>query len=274
MTSTIDATTHFTHSADGTRIAYETVGTGPALVLVDGAMCQRAMGPARGLAAALRDSFTVYAYDRRGRGESGAGESAYHPDREIEDLEAVIEAAGGHAYALGTSSGAALALAAAHRGAAIDRLVAYEAPFVVDDTRPPMDADLSTRTTSLVEQGRRGEAVKIFLRTVGAPALMVAVMPLFPMWKKLTGVAHTLPHDWDLCLAHQQGRPLPAGLYASSRVPTLVIAGGKSPVSMKNAQAAIARAVPQGELLELAGQTHMIKPKVLAPVTTRYLLDA
>lgn len=126
MTTTTTTTTRFAPSADGTPIAYEVRGTGPALVLVDGALCQRTMGPSRGLAAALADTFTVHAYDRRGRGESGAGRTPYHPDREVEDLVAVIEAAGGHAHALGTSSGAALALAAAAQGAPIDRLVAYE----------------------------------------------------------------------------------------------------------------------------------------------------
>lgn len=272
MTTTTDTTTRFTHSSDGTRIAYEVHGSGPALVLVDGALCQRTMGPARSLAKALGASFTVYAYDRRGRGESGAGETPHHPDREVEDLVAVTGAAGGHAHVLAASSGAALALAAAAQGAPIDRLVAYEAPFVVDDTRAPMDTDLPAHTRSLVDRGRRGEAVKLFMRTVGTPAVMVALMPLFPMWKKLTGVAHTLPHDWDICIEQQQGRALRAGLYDTSVVPTLVVAGGKSPAFMKNAQAAITEAVPHGRYLELPGQTHMIKAKVLAPVVTEYLL--
>ncbi|WP_241901520.1 alpha/beta fold hydrolase [Nocardioides houyundeii] len=272
MTTKTATASHFARSADGTRIAYEAHGRGPALVLVDGALCQRTLGPSRDLTSALEGSFTVHSYDRRGRGESGAGKTAYHPDREVEDLVAVLEAAGGHAHVLGTSSGAALALAAAAQGAPIDRLVAYEAPFVVDGEREPVDADMPARTRELVAAGRRGEAVKLFMRTVGMPAPMVAVMPLFPMWKKLVTAAHTLAHDWDLCIEEQQGRPLRAGLYAGSTVPTLVLAGGKSPAYMKNAQQAIADAVPRGRYLEVAGQTHMVKGKALAPVVTEHLL--
>lgn len=273
MTTRTETTTRFTTSADGTEIAYEVHGTGPALVLVDGAMCQRTMGPSRGLAEALEDSFTVHAYDRRGRGESGPGASAYHPDREVEDLAAVLAAVGGRAHVLGTSSGAVLALRAAAQGAPIDRLVAYEAPFIVTDEREPMSADAASSTRAMVAEGRRSQAVKLFMRSVGMPAPMLAVMPLLPVWRKLTGIAHTLPHDWDLCLEHQQGRPLPAGLYDGSTVPTLVVAGGKSPAYMKSAQHAVAEAVPQGHHAELAGQTHMVKPKVLGPVARDFLLS-
>ena len=265
--------TRFASSADGTPIAYDVTGDGPALVLVDGALCQRSMGPARGLAKALADRFAVVAYDRRGRGGSGPGSSPYSPEREVEDLRAVIDAVGGSAAVFGASSGAALALTAAAQGAPITRLVAYEAPFIVDDTHAPNDADLAERTRALVDAGRRGDAVRLFMRVVGAPRAMVAVMPLLPVWRKLTGVAHTLPHDFALVLAHQQGRPLPDGLYADSTTPTLVLAGGRSPASMRNAQAAVAAAVPEGRLETLPGQTHMIKPGVVAPVVSRFLLE-
>src|SRR6478736_8979926 len=158
-TSTQDSvsTTRFATSADGTRIAYEVSGTGPALVLVDGALCQRSMGPARPLAEQLSHSFTVHAYDRRGRGESGPGETAYDVEREVEDLAAVIEAAGGHAHVFAASSGAVLALEAARRGLPIDRLALYEAPFIVDDTHAPNDPDLPARLRSLVDDGKRGD---------------------------------------------------------------------------------------------------------------------
>src|SRR5690606_13364630 len=128
-----------------------------------------------------------------------AGATAYHPDRELEDLVAVIEAADGRAHVLGTSSGAALALAAAAQGAPIDRLVAYEAPFIVDDQREPMAADAAARTRTMIADGRRSEAVSYFMRSVGTPAPARAFMRILPVWRKLTGVAHTLPHDWDLC---------------------------------------------------------------------------
>lgn len=267
-------TTQYAVSSDGTRIAYEATGSGPALVLVDGALCQRSLGPSRPLAEKLASQFTVYAYDRRGRGASGAGETPYHPDREVEDLAAVIDAAGGHAHAFGASSGAVLALRAAQAGVPIDRLVLYEAPYIVDDTHAPNDPALTARIQALVDEDRRGDAVRLFMRTVGAPGIMVSVMRLMPVWKKMTGVAHTLPYDLQLVIEHQQGRPLPDGLYDAVTAPTLVIAGGKSPQYMKNAEAAVAAALADARLETLDGQTHMVKARVTAPVVAAHLTHA
>jgi pimeloyl-ACP methyl ester carboxylesterase len=271
-TATNPARTSLVTSADGTQIAYEATGSGPALVLADGAMCMRGLGPSRGLAAALHDRFTVYAYDRRGRGESGAGSSAYAAQREVEDLVAVIEAAGGSAHVFGVSSGAALALEAARQGAAIDRLAVYEAPFIVDDSHLPNDVRLPERVQGMVDAGRRGEAVRTFLRTVGLPAPFVMLMRFLPAWKQMTGIAHTLPYDLSIVVPRQQGAPLPDGYYDDIAVDTLVVAGGKSPVHMRNAQAAIAAAVPGARLVTLPRQTHMVRPKVVSPVLADFLL--
>lgn len=270
MNSTTIPSTRFAISADGTEIAYEVHGSGPALVLVDGALCQRAMGPSRALAKELAGSFAVYAYDRRGRGDSGPGASPYAVAREVEDLRAVIEVAGGTAHVLGASSGGALALEAARQGAPINRLAAYEAPFIIDDTHPANDPKLPQQLQEMVDTGRRGDAVRTFMRTVGVPGPFVALMRFMPVWKKLVAVAHTLPYDLSIVIEHEQGRPLPAGYYARVAPQTLVIAGGKSPEYMRNAQAAIADAVPAGRVETLAGQTHMIKAKVLAPVVARF----
>ncbi|HEU4515184.1 MAG TPA: alpha/beta hydrolase [Nocardioidaceae bacterium] len=269
--TTTTTTTRYAPSADGTEIAYAVTGTGPALVLVDGALCHRTMGPARGMAKELADRFTVYAYDRRGRGESGPGASPYSVEREVEDLVAVIAAAGGRAHVFAASSGAALALEAARHGAPIDRLAVYEAPFIVDDSRAPNDPLLGRRFQEMAEDGRRGDAVGLFMRTVGVPGPFLVLMRLMPAWKQMTAVAHTLPYDFAIVLKHQQGEPLPAGYYDSVEPPTLVIVGGKSPEYMRNAQAAIADAVPDARLEVLAGQTHMIKPKAVAPVLTGFL---
>jgi pimeloyl-ACP methyl ester carboxylesterase len=270
MSSTTLSTLSVT-SADGTPIACETSGTGPALVLVDGAMCYRGQGPSRDLAEQLHDRFTVLAYDRRGRGESGPGSSPWSVERELEDLEAVIGAVGGRAHLLGVSSGAVLALEAARRGLPVDRVVAYEAPFVLDDSRPPTDPEFTEHVQRLVEEGRRSAAVSAFMRVVGVPAPIRAVMPLLPMWRKLTGIAHTLPSDLALTVPRQQGHPLETGYYETVEVPTAVLAGGKSPAYMRNAQVAIAAAVPGGRFEEVPGQTHMVKAKVLAPVFARHL---
>jgi hypothetical protein len=185
------AGTQFATSADGTSIAYEVHGAGPALVFVDGAMCQRTMGPSADLARALAPHFAVH--DRRGRGESGAGESPWSVDREIEDLEAVVAAAGGEAHVLALSSGAALALEAAERGVPITRLALYEAPFIVDDSREPHRPDAPEHVQGLVDCGERGEAVKTFMRMVGVPAPFVGVMRVLPAWKKMTGIAPHAP---------------------------------------------------------------------------------
>lgn len=271
MTPT-STTTRFATSADGTRIAYEVHGSGPALVFVDGALCQRTMGPAAGLAKGFEESFTIYLYDRRDRGESDVGATPWSPEREIEDLAAMVDAAGGHAHVLGVSSGAALALDAAQAGVPIDRLALYEAPFIVDDTHPANPPDTPARIKALVDDGRRGEAVRTFMRLVGVPAPFVGLMRVMPAWKKLTGIAHTLPYDLTIVNPHQQAEPLPAGRYAGVGQESLVLAGGKSPEYMRNAQAAVAAALPQGRVETLEGQTHLVKAKATCPPVTRFLL--
>lgn len=275
MATTKNSTgTRFATSADGTEIAYDVTGRedAPALVVVEGALCHRGMGTARVLADGLSDRFAVHAYDRRGRGESQPGASPYAVQREVEDLAAVLRAAGGNPFVLGTSSGAALALEAARQGMPMQRLACYEAPFIVDDTHAPNDADLSAQLQAMVDGGRRGDAVKTFMKVVGAPAPMVAIMRLFPVWKQLTAVAHTLPYDVRICIDFQQARPLPAGHYAAVAQETLVIAGGKSPEYMRNAQAAIVEQLPHGRLAVLPGQTHMVKARATTPVLVDFFL--
>ena len=252
-------------SKDGTTIGVSRMGSGPAVVLVDGALCSRQFGPLGPLAAELATGFTVYTYDRRGRGESGST-GPYAVEREIEDLAAVIAATGGPAYVCGVSSGAALSLDAAARGLPIRKLVLYEAPFIVDDTRPPITAADSTAMDAFVAAGKHGKAVAHFLRMVGVPRIGVFMMRLLPVWSKLKAVAPTLPHDLAIVTPFQGGRPLPAARWTSVTAPTLVIAGGKSPAWMQHAQAALAAAVPGARLQTLPGQTHMVKAKIVAPV--------
>ncbi len=254
-------------SKDGTTIAYDQTGHGPPLVLVDGALNSRAFGLNGPLAKILADQFTVVTYDRRGRGDSGDTQP-YAAQREIEDLEAVIDAAGGPACVYGISSGAGLALEAACAvPAKVAKLALYEPPFVVDDTRPPVPADAVGQVTDLLARGRRGAAVKLFLRVdAQVPALFVALMPLMPAWSKLKAVAHTLPYDLTIMDGGQQGRPLPPGRWASLTAPTLVMAGGKSPAWLQNAARALAEALPGASQQTLSGQTHIVKAKPLAPV--------
>jgi len=254
-------------SRDGTSIAYSRVGTGPALVFVDGALCYRASGPSSPLAEQLANHFTVFTYDRRGRGESGNNAAADSVAREIEDLEAVIAAAGGSAFVYGVSSGAALAVEAAHRGVSISRLALYEPPFIVDSTRDPMPPDFLARLNTALEQGRRGDVVKMFMKLVQVPAAIIVMMRFMPAWSKLTAIAHTLPYDLACVKDYQTGKPLPRSRWSGATSPTLVMDGGKSPVWLRNGARALSEVLPNASYRTLPGQTHMINAKAhVAPL--------
>ena len=256
-------------SKDGTPIAFDRLGQGPALILVDGAMCYRGFGPMPAMAKRLASQFTVFHYDRRGRGDSGD-----HPDysisREIDDLDAVIQKAGGSAFVLGVSSGGALALEAAARLRSISRLAIYEAPFIVDHTHPPLPPTFVSETRALVAAGKRGDAVKKFMRLVGVPAIAVLAMSVMPLWKKMKAIAHTLANDLTILEPYQQGRALSRSQWTNATMPVLVMAGGKSPAYMQNGMRQLADVLPKARHLTLPGQTHMVKDAVLAPELVKF----
>ena len=249
-------------SKDGTTIAYDRRGNGPALVLVDGALCSRAQGPMPDVAEALADRFTVYNYDRRGRGDSGdAGD--YAVEREIEDLAAVIEAAGGSAYVYGSSSGAALSLRAAAAGLPIEKLVAFEPPYVVDDSRKQIPRNWVADLQAL----EPGDAIKYFFtKGIGLPGIFVTMMKLMPAWKLMKAIAHTLPYDAQVLGRNCFGDPMDTEQWAPIEQPVLVVNGGKSPGWMKSSTRALAAAVPGAGHTEVPGQNHMIKAAAIAPV--------
>ena len=256
-------------SKDGTTIAFEQTGEGPALILVDGALCYRESGPMRGLAKELASHFTVVAYDRRGRGQSSDTEP-YAIEREVEDLEAIMNHLGGSAYVFGISSGAALALEAANRDRSIRKLALYEAPFIVDGTRDPLPADFLDRLKAFVAANQRADAVRMFMKFVGVPGIFVALMRFLPAWSKLTGIAHTLPYDITLVKEHETGQPLRASRWPSATMPTLVADGTKSPAWMRNAMRQLADVLPDATYRSLERQTHMVSPKVLAPALVEF----
>jgi pimeloyl-ACP methyl ester carboxylesterase len=260
-------------SKDGTAVAFEKSGEGPPIILIDGALCYRASGPSRPLAARLSRDFTVFTYDRRGRGESG-DTPPYAVEREVEDIEALVEEAGGSAHLCGFSSGAVLALEAAQRGVGVERLALYEAPVIVDESRPPAPPDYAARLAALLEADRRGDAARLFMRLVGVPRVLIALMRFMPTWGKVTAVAHTLPYDAAVMGDTQEGKPLPAGRWAAVKVPTLVVVGGKSPPWMHNGMRALADLLPGARLQVLDGQTHVVKAKALAPVLVDYLMGS
>ena len=249
-------------SKDGTTIAYDRRGNGPALVLVDGALCSRAQGPMPDVAEALADRFTVYNYDRRGRGDSGdAGD--YAVEREIEDLAAVIEAAGGSAYVYGSSSGAALSLRAAAAGLPIEKLVAFEPPYVVDDSRKQIPRNWVADLQAL----EPGDAIKYFFtKGIGLPGIFVTMMKLMPAWKPMKAIAHTLPYDAQVLGRNCFGDPMDTEQWVPIEQPVLVVNGGKSPGWMKASTRALAAAVPGAGHTEVPGQNHVIKASAIAPV--------
>lgn len=256
-----------TTSADGTPIAYDRSGQGPALILVDGALCSRAFGPMPKLAPLLAPHFTVFAYDRRGRGESG-DTKPYDPAREVEDLAALIREAGGSAFLLGLSSGAALALEAAAGGLPVSKVVAYEPPYVdVDGTNDGPAHE--PRLRQLVADGDRAGAVKYFMKDmVGVPAFAVVMMRLMPwVWPQLVAVAHTLPYD----AAVMTGFRVPAERLSAIRVPTLVMHGSKTQPRLQKAARVVSDAIPGARHQTLEGQTHNVSPGVLVPAVVQFL---
>jgi pimeloyl-ACP methyl ester carboxylesterase len=255
-------------SKDGATIAFDRRGQGSPVILVDGALCCRGIGESARLATLLAPHFAVFTYDRRGRGDSGDA-TPYAVAREIEDIAALLNEAGGEAFVWGVSSGAALALEAAKSLSGIKKLALYEAPFIVDDSRATTEDDW-VQIGEAVAADRRGEAITLFLKSVGASSLFIAAMRLTPIWSKLKAVAHTLPYDGAIVRDNQQGKPLPADRWASVTTPTLVIDGGKSPAWMRRANQALAAILPNARYRTLEGQTHRLKAKALAPILATF----
>jgi pimeloyl-ACP methyl ester carboxylesterase len=258
-------------SKDGSRIAYDRSGSGPPVILVGGALGYRKFKKMEELAKLLARSCTVINYDRRGRGDS-TEVKPFALEREIEDLETLIDAEGGSASLWGWSSGGALALRAAGAGIGVERVSVYEVPFVVTPGSDRPTPDYGERLEELVAAGDRSGAVKHFMRNaIGIPAPFVALMPLAPMWKGLKATAHTLPYDWAALGKHTMyGAPLDAEEWASVTMPTLVVYGAKSPALLQQGSRALAEVLPNAELRELEDVSHNIKMKVLAPVLTDF----
>ncbi len=242
-------------SADGTGIAYWRTGDGPAIVLVDAALSTH--GESAKLAALLAPQFSVITYDRRGRGDSGEILPA-DTAREVDDIAALIDAAGGTAFLFGSSSGAALALEAATRlGAKVPGVFLYEPPFIVDDSRPPLPADLPARIAGLVEQDRRGPAVAAFFReAMGIPAPVVGVMRLLPSWRRAKAMAHTLRYDFAVLDGTQTGNPLPGDRWTALKAPGVVMVGSRSEPFFHTGAKALAELVPSVEYVSLEGGHH------------------
>jgi pimeloyl-ACP methyl ester carboxylesterase len=245
-------------SADGTPIAFDRSGAGPALVLVVGAFSDRSS--TKTLASGLGTTFTVYEYDRRGRGDSGEI-GAYSIEREVDDLAALLHEVGSAPFVFGHSSGAALALETAATGVPIGGLVVHEPPY----TEGPTDG-FAAQLAEMAAAGRLSDVTEAFLRLQGIPTDVVEQMKAGPYWDHMESFAHTLPYEVRLC----NNGSVPVERLVKISAPTLALAGGTSAAWAHEGARAIAAAVPNGRSRVLEGQGHGVADDVMIPVLTEF----
>ncbi|MFC9925256.1 alpha/beta fold hydrolase [Streptomyces sp. NPDC127190] len=254
-----------TTSRDGTSLAYHVTGSGPTVILVSGAMSTG--GTLAPLAQRLADRCTAVVYDRRGRGESG-DTPPYAVEREVEDLAALLDAAGGEAALFGVSSGGALVLEALASGLAVSRAAVYEVPYAdFLEGGAQREAAYKEQLAKALSEGRRGDAVALFLRLTGLAEEVIRGARQSPMWAGMEAVAPSLAYD-DTVMGDGL---LPRERLATVSVPVLCVAGGASPDWMREASREVSGVVPEGTYRELPGQTHMVEPDVLGPVLADFL---
>lgn len=257
-------------SKDGTTIGYDKKGQGPAVILVDGALGYRALGFGNDLQDRLAGHFTVYAYDRRGRGES-SNSKPFAVEREVEDIEALIDEAGGSAYVYGISSGACLALEAAMRlDGKIKKLALFEPPYNDDPASRQAWYDYTRQLGDALAANHNGDAIEVFMKFVGTPAAMIEGMRHSPMWASMEAVAPTLPYD-----AAEMGKDhtVPVDRARKVKAQTLLLDGGANLQMMPFMHASattLAQAIPHAKQRTLEGQNHAVEAKVLAPVLVEF----
>lgn len=257
-------------SKDGTEIAYEKKGAGPAVLLVDPALCYRSFGPMQRLSELLSASFTVYTYDRRGRGESG-NSKPYTVKHEIEDINAIVNEAGGSVFLYGTSSGACLAIeAATELGEKISKLALYEPPYDSNKSDIPAWKNYQRQLKQNLAARRYGKAVELFMRFVGTPDEAIEGMRHDPSWAMLEAVAPTLAYD---AAAMGKDRRVPVKKAASINAPVLIMDGEANHSLlpfMHESAISLASALPKSRQCSLKGQTHDVSNEVIAPVLEEF----
>lgn len=261
-------------STDGTVIAFDKLGTGPAVVLVTGALGDRSHPMQKELATHLAEHFTVFNYDRRGRGDSG-DTPPYAVEREIEDIEALIDEAGGSAFVYGISSGAVLALKATSKlPSKVEKLALYEPPFILDDSRPALPEDYVAQLNAAIAAGNRSAAVEIFMtQALLIPDEYLEPMRNDPMWADMEKLAHTIAYDGLVVKDVMAGKPWPAGTWATATSPTLIISGEMSEAFFHKAATTLAGDLVEAEHRTLKGQAHDVAPAALAPMLVEYFAN-
>jgi pimeloyl-ACP methyl ester carboxylesterase len=267
-------------SADGTQIAFDRYGDeGPVVILVSGALGYRRFKKFEQIATALSEHCTVINYDRRGRGDSGSA-GPVSVQHEVEDLAALIDAAGGRASLWGWSSGGAVALRAAAAGVGVgvgvgvDKLVVYETPFKTDPNAKYPTDDYGARLDQIVATGDRARAAKHFMRSaVGMPGPAVALMSLMPMFKRFAINGHTLPFDYAALGDHNMhGSALQPEEWATVTCPTLVAYGSKTVDGLKHASRSLAEVLPNATLRELRGENHNVSSSAMVALLTEFVV--
>ena len=272
-------------SKDGTKIAFDQVGKGPTVIVVTGALGTRSHLTPDSLAGLISKHFNVIDYDRRGRGDS-TDTQPYAVEREIEDIESLIDAAGGSAFLFGMSSGGVLALEAARAlGSKVGKLALYEPPFIIDDSRPPLPKDYVEQLNAAIAAGRPGDAVEIFMtKAILIPDEFVTMMRTAPMsetfsdesgakppeWSDMEKVAHTLAYDGMIVREFLAGKPLPPKRWSAITAPTVVIVGGNSEPFFHDGAQALVNDMPNAQRQILEGQDHAVSSEALAPVLIEF----
>jgi pimeloyl-ACP methyl ester carboxylesterase len=272
-------------SKDGTTIAFDQLGEGPIVILVSGALGTRSHAAQNSMADLLSKEFTVIDYDRRGRGDSSDTPS-YAVEREIEDIEKLIDEVGGPAFLFGNSSGAILALEAVRAlPSTVKKLALFEPPFIIDDSRPPLPHDYVEQLNSAIAANRPGDAVEIFMtKALLIAPEFVAMMRNAPMdqsfgdetgarppeWADMEKVAHTLAYDGMIVKDFLAGKPLPTKRWASFTAPTVVIVGGNSEPFFHDGAQALVDDMPNAQRRILEGQDHAVSPTALAPILIEF----
>ncbi len=262
-------------SKDGTTIAFDQSGKGPALILVGGMFEQRAMDSETVQLAALpllAQHFTVFHYDRRGRGDS-TDTQPYTVEREIEDIEALIDEAGGEAFVFGISSGAALAFEAAFAlGGKVKKLAMYEAPYNDDEAGRQAWKEFRKQLKEVLAEDRRGDAVGLFMMLLGMPAEHLDGMRQHPMWPMWEAVAPTIAYDAAVL---GEDASVPTERAARVAVPALIMDGGASSYPFMHITAtALANAMPNAQHRTLEGQTHEVAAEAIAPVLVEFFTSS
>ncbi|MDQ0268640.1 alpha/beta fold hydrolase [Cytobacillus purgationiresistens] len=265
---------HIVKSKDGTKIAYEKIGNGPAVILVAPAVADHT--DAVLLAERLSMYFTVYNYDRRGRGKS-TDSTTYAVEREVEDIEAIIQEAGGKVHLFGSSSGAVLALEATSKlGNKVNKLFLFEPPFIINDGRVPVSADYVQHLNKLILAEKRSDAVEYFMtEAIGIPAEYLEPMKADPSWEFMKSMAHKLAYDGLVMSDTQSGKPLPTDRW-NVDIPTLVMTGENSEPFLHDGARAIADLLQYGEHRILSGQDHsvvMMAPDVMSTVIKEFFIQ-